>query len=135
MIYKDFVSFYDSHHTPYNRRANCLNCGNGYNYHIGWACEVHFDATTRTDCFSIYRQDNQYLTQSMKDSIVSNANNFAALSRSWKDPHIFMDELHVEPVHQTVKPTIDQWQAWAHNQPGDCACGIKKDSCDYHKSP
>lgn len=146
MIYKDFHAIGDSESTPYDRGELCLNCNEYWFDHDGWKCSnvkpiLDGMRYTITD-FSQYLSTDRYLTQSMKDSIVSNASNFASLSsllRSWKDPigisSIIMDELHVEPTHQTTKPTIDQWQAWAHNQPGDCACGIKKDSCDYHKNP
>jgi hypothetical protein len=28
---------------------------------------------------------------------------------------------------------IDDWRSWAHKAPGDCACGIKRVMCEYHR--
>lgn len=28
----------------------------------------------------------------------------------------------------------DNWRAWAHNVPGECPCGIKRQDCIYHQS-
>ena len=130
-----------------------MNCHEYYDDHEGWKCSR---VASRTDGFgnivtnfSDYLPSEKYLTQSMKDSImVSNTNNWlnyykklGALSAHLspffvKTPTIETGASPIymnEPAHQTTKPTIDQWQAWAHNQPGDCACGIKRETCDYHK--
>jgi hypothetical protein len=29
--------------------------------------------------------------------------------------------------------SICHWQAWAHNAPGDCPCGIVRSDCSYHR--
>lgn len=139
MIYKDFHAIGDSESTPYDRGELCLNCNEYWFDHDGWKCSnvkpiLDGMRYTITD-FSQYLSTDRYLTQSMKDSIMSKSeyltSHYKFLLSSLD--HQF-DELS-KPTHQTTKPTIDQWQAWAHNQPGDCACGIKKDSCDYHKNP
>lgn len=153
MIYKDVYSQYDAEFLPYNRNEDCLNCGQEYTDHDGWRC---YNTPAVTDGFgnisgnfSDYLPTDKYLTQSMKDSImVNNTNNWlnyhknlGALSAHLspffvKTPTIGAGASPIymnEPAHQTAKPTIDQWQAWAHNQPGDCACGIKREACDYHR--
>lgn len=127
MIYKDIHSKYDLAHRPYDRQDCCLNCGWEHRYHIGWACHNHYDFISRTDYFSMSRQNYQYLTQSMKDSLNRNIPDYPLIV------NLHTSDKCMNPFI-AAKPTIDQWQAWAHNQPGDCACGIKKDSCDYHKS-
>jgi hypothetical protein len=44
-----------------------------------------------------------------------------------------------EPVQESVQnaPVKDidtnDWKAWRHNVPGECACGILRQKCDYHK--
>ena len=127
MIYKDLYFGKDTTSMPYNRDENCLNCGCRFSYHVGWACEDYFEYPKRTDFFSMSRLNHQYLTQSMKDSVDLNKPPYIVVNRPISD-------MCINPLI-AAKPGIDQWQAWSHNQPGDCACGIKKDSCDYHKNP
>lgn len=38
----------------------------------------------------------------------------------------------VQP-NQVAITDLSDWRAWAHNQPGECKCGIKKEDCFYHK--
>lgn len=146
MIYKDNYSQYDLEDMPADRDEDCLNCGQEHNDHSGWRC---YNVPAITDRFgnssidfSDYLPTDKYFTQSMKDSImVSNTNKWFCYGKNLtKTPPateigaklFYLDEID-EPAHQTAKPTIDQWQAWAHNHPGDCACGIKRETCDYHR--
>lgn len=47
-----------------------------------------------------------------------------------------------KPVAPTVKVAshsstkeidISDWRAWANSRPGECACGIPKTACNYHR--
>lgn len=130
MIYKDDNSQYDLEDMPYNRHEDCLNCGQEHSNHFGWICYNTLGITDGfgdlSTNFSDYLPTDKYLTQSMKDSIISKSD---YLISHYK----FLSDLADKPAHQTAKPTIDQWQTWAHNQPGDCPCGIKREVCDYHR--
>lgn len=33
-----------------------------------------------------------------------------------------------------VAKDMSDWRAWAHNKPGDCACGIARAMCSYHRA-
>jgi alpha-L-arabinofuranosidase len=129
MIYKDADSKCDTEDEPCDREEICLNCNEYWTDHYGWKCSrvfASFDSYGNTiSNFHEYLSTEKYLTQSMKDSILSKSD---YLISHYK----FLSNLADKPAHQTAKPTIDQWQAWAHNQPGDCACGIKREACDYH---
>jgi len=35
-------------------------------------------------------------------------------------------------VNDTPESSSD-WRAWAHNIPGECACGIRREACKYHR--
>lgn len=42
---------------------------------------------------------------------------------------------HSTPTVQKQSKDVDisDWRAWATTKPGECACGIRKDQCAYHK--
>lgn len=130
MIYKDDDSCYDVEFEPFDRSEQCLNCLNDWESHDGWKCggvPSHFAPNgSRSTNFRDYGSDEKYLTKSMRDSII------VMNTGKWFNTNPWV-VTNGKPAHQTTKPTIDQWQAWAHNHPGDCACGIKRETCDYHK--
>lgn len=117
MIYSDPQAAWDVDYCPADRKKElCVNCGNYYSSHNGWACNYH--ATGR---FSELDEDKRYLTNSMIVSLIPNqTDDFAVI---------------VEPAPITVKSLEthqpESWKAWSHNVPGDC--GIRKEMCDYHK--
>lgn len=114
MIYIDKQHIYDSSARPAERHnEKCVNCSKAWIYHYGWKCSKH-----NTTWFELFDQDNQYLTQSMRELTLPLPYN--------------KEEIKVTIVKKEFD--ISEWQAWAHNQPGDCPCGIKKDMCDYHAS-
>jgi len=119
MIFKDLLSPLDSESKPGNRIGEfCLNCGEGYFFHKGWACDVAAQNTN----FSALKPSHRYETFSMISSIFI------------ETEQVKYDSNQSAAVTNTTnKYTISDWQAWAHNVPGDCACGIKKHLCDYHK--
>lgn len=39
-----------------------------------------------------------------------------------------------EHAKQESQRNISDWRAWAHNRPGECACGIPREICTYHKN-
>jgi hypothetical protein len=50
------------------------------------------------------------------------------LIKFWKQ-----DTWTVYPKINPMPYDICSWQAWAHNKPTDCPCGIIRSDCDYHK--
>ena len=113
MIYKDLLSLLDKEDYPANRVGEvCLNCGEGFFFHRGWACNILATNTSFKDVLHWQR----YETFSMAESI-------------------FLEDTIKISIKQHTKEKYDisDWRAWAHNVAGDCACGIKKHLCDYHK--
>lgn len=144
MIYKDSSAQYDIEFEPADRAEDCLNCSEDWNNHDGWKCVgipwAYKANGSRSTNFNDYLPTEKYLTKSMRNSIIINTSAWFTYAKSPRDTAPATEIgarpfslIFDEPAHQTVKPTIDQWQAWAHNHPGDCACGIKREICDYHK--
>ncbi len=48
------------------------------------------------------------------------------------------DVWSLEPRQESVRvdkrtTDISDWRAWAHNEPGDCPCGIARSRCEFHR--
>jgi hypothetical protein len=37
------------------------------------------------------------------------------------------------PTKVVQVPDLSDWRTWARPRPGECACGIPRHTCDYHK--
>lgn len=118
MIYNDQYSFEDTEECPGSRPdEKCLNCGKYWIYHYNWGCDddLYFSETS---------ENNRYLTQSMINSITP------------KQMNINLEgKVRNMEINLSIpdKKDISDWRSWANNYTGECACGIKKTDCDYHK--
>lgn len=115
----------DTVYVPANRNQDCLNCGQEWKNHDGWSCShtstfVAFDALDPSD---------RYLTCSMLDALAEET------MRS------FRKDLPTEPcmeiaaakaVAEPATKDLTDWRVWAHDAPGDCPCGIRREVCCYH---
>lgn len=132
MIYGDHNAKDDCEDSPGCRPGDiCINCNNSWIFHTGWKCR---HSTSISTAFSKLPPNERYLTPSMKASLLYP--NFGTISA----PMLSMDYLGMPRINPPAKvsPTkpitdISDWRAWAHNQPGDCACGINRSQCTYHK--
>jgi hypothetical protein len=44
-----------------------------------------------------------------------------------------LSELDISEFSINKDSTKESWRMWAHNIPGECACGIPTHMCTYHK--
>ena len=125
MIYKDRCAYLDAPHKPYKRVGeDCLHCGEGWEYHHGWACDRWYDIVDNEVDFNKVRAECRYLTQSMKDSIIALV----------PEKVISVINHATEMVKEDIlQKRFDDWRSWAHNRPGECACGIARVQCIYHR--
>jgi hypothetical protein len=109
VIYKDKKAPNDLVSCPAERREPCLNCKRTWAWHAGWCCPGV--ATLRVR-FDLLEASERYLTASMAASLI---------------------DVTLTPPETKPVETVADWRAWAHNCPGDCACGIRRVDCTYHK--
>lgn len=137
----------------------CINCNHGWGSHRGWRCTTV--TTTNFTNFHHLHSHERYLTPSMAASILHPPGatikppspfcgncGFAKLAHPtqtatgdllcpisgklsyWKEPGT--TAILIQQPKQKVVDVSD-WRAWAHNRPGECACGIPKERCEYHR--
>lgn len=116
MIYLDLDGYCDSENEPVNRNEICVNCGKEWYDHSGWSCNGYGPAD-----FSSLEITKRYLTQKMINSLLV--------------PMDAVKELNKNTSNKSINSEVDvsDWRSWAHNIPGECACGIKRHMCTYHK--
>lgn len=57
---------------------------------------------------------------------------------SWDMSHyqtfiqVWQSNVNVADDRTFGKVDASDWRAWAHNQPGNCPCGISREQCEYH---
>ena len=129
MIYKDSFAHKDNAEYPAIRPGKCLNCGLTYGHHNGWACSFE-----NHNNFYFLNEEDRFITATMKGSITPMP--FPKLYDS--GPAVIMPWFHSDSNHtrnppKKESPDISDWKAWQHNQPGECACGIHRKDCEYHK--
>lgn len=93
----------------------CVHCRRGLGLHYGWACKKENAKTTVTD------------------TIASGVYEILIGKRSELPEYLRFTTTDMVPVKITEEKDSTHWRAWAHNQPGDCSCGIKREMCIYHK--
>ncbi len=51
------------------------------------------------------------------------------------DPNVGASAAPVQAARAPATKEVDvsDWRAWSNKQPGQCACGIARQQCDYHK--
>lgn len=131
MIYADYYASLDFENKPATRSINgkeelCIHCGFGASTHFGWNCD-YFSPHYMFQTVPVHQR---YLTESMRDSLHCITGNFQ-MDLNFCDPDQWNFELPLKVKEK--KYDISDWQSWAHKEPGDCPCGIKKEMCDYHK--
>ena len=106
---------------PAKRPDKCINCGKVWIAHMGWAClgiGGSFVGTTK----SSLQPHQRYLTQDMLAS-----NNIP--SDKPTQPSLELELPQAKPL----KKDLSDWKVWRNQRAGECACGIQKSMCDYHK--
>lgn len=146
MIYKDKDASGDDDRCPNNRgdTVPCLNCQEVWCNHSNWRCPTALLYTGETR-FSRLPSHQRYCTQEMKDSLNQNAstNPSATFPMTWHyvRPGVYHSALKslemvvqkTGDVHRKEETDLSDWKAWQHKAPGECACGIPKARCDYHR--
>lgn len=162
MIYTDTHSVDDREECPGKRTDShgneiyCINCGYKHFDHVGWRCPPQ---RTSYRNFNDLKPNQRYLTSTMHNSKVaavqtsSNAATMCAACRYAKIAHSVSTSGNLicptygrisywtepgaktSPIQKSQPKEVDisDWRAWAHNRPGECACGIPRERCTYHK--
>jgi len=116
MIYKDFKSQFDAEACPEPRASEkCINCNLAWGAHNGWNCD------SGSKFFKDCSEDKRYLTKSMLSSL---GKPVAAIVR---------DHLLESAQKNAASVPEEGWRMWAHNVQGDCACGIRREQCEFHR--
>jgi hypothetical protein len=110
----------DTETCPYDRGddVTCLNCRRTWLDHFGWLCPIHpsFKAVAKTSA-PLFRNKigmgYQYLTVDMVGCSLSKPATTVSFPKKTID--------------------VSNWEEWAHKVEGECACGIKRIDCAYHK--
>lgn len=162
MIYSDPQSINDTEQGPSNRPGErCMNCNETRSYHYGWACELPNGKAPMHEEFSKLKEKEKYLTPSMQANVditkaqafsnqtgqsvtvavqvkkpapqivfdIDNASAYKKVSQAFSYP---VSKHHAVPEAVKKDPGED-WRAWSHDKPGDCACGIKREQCEFHR--
>lgn len=157
MIYKDNYSARDKEHMPADRPGDCLNCKHDYWHHKGWQCFDKtkldpwpirkYNTTAPEYAFSNLPKDKRFETQEMRDSISGpqTVHTYAGWNMQPTSPITLEDiakalglpsqqtAINVVKKTQSATKDISDWRTWRHDEPGCCACGIRKIDCTYHR--
>lgn len=124
MIYKDKFASLDKEELPKGRGEPCLNCRMKLGNHNGWACHRY------ERCFSKLTPHERYMTRSMLDSINSH-NNPAVPQALWQSKDVCINNMVAAASKEEVD--VSDWRKWQHKAEGECACGIRREMCVYHR--
>ncbi len=125
MVYKDARAKLDTDHNPAFRPGEvCFQCLHNWSAHVGWACPgtPYHGVQSR---FCQVPPGYRYLTVSMRDSL-----NKADATPTLRQ---FKAAAPIESVPTSPAANVNNWRAWSHNVPGECACGIQRSTCTYHR--
>ena len=131
MIYKDAKASNDGIYYPADRgNEPCINCGNLWGNHHGWGCtRVHMGKN-----FVNVPEGYRFLTQPMGDSLIN------PIIQDRMDKALeALEVLDAKvkriafPMNKAESKEITEWRISRNDQPGECACGIVRSMCDYHK--
>lgn len=116
MIFKDAKASKDIENIPAARGYEpCLNCGQSWDYHGGWACKTDHRAP-----YSKIPNNQKYITKSMLDSIGLTLEQYQKPSTS--------------AVTSAPMGEVPQWKASLSlsMRTGECPCGVNRQVCHYH---
>jgi len=128
MIYKDSKASGDTEDKPADRHENCLNCNFTWSAHNGWACPsknmIYYNKKFRDIPGGFY-----YMTRSMSDSLNAGSWN---ITFPW---HKTIPDTIPDTIPSGVAETKDlpEWKIYRNDRHGECACGIVRSTCDYHR--
>jgi len=131
MIYKDAKASNDRSYCPADRgNEPCINCRNLWEDHHDWSCVSNYRGLNFDDVPEGYR----FLTQSMEDSLIN------PIIQDRMDKALeALEVLDAKvkriafPMNKAESKEITEWRISRNDQPGECACGIVRSMCDYHK--
>lgn len=126
MIYKDAHGRDDANDMPWDREEECVHCGMHHADHNGWECPDEDGDFVHGGTFSSTPSDSRYLTRSMRDSLASVSVHVGSI-RPKGAP------IRTATPMEKPKADLSDWRTWAHNQPGECPCGIHRQQCTYHR--
>ena len=125
-VYNDVGAIGDTEYAPGARSGNCLNCNRSHAYHYGWACEPTY---SDMKFYELMGSQRFFTLDMCKASGMTLRGKYAYL---YTNDHALTIPAPSQKPEVNAKD-ISDWRAWAHNQAGDCACGIARNMCDYHR--
>lgn len=118
---KDPATYIDTDEFPEERAGEeCINCNKTFALHDHWRCPglsgpTRYSKLGRYNAY--YTHDMTLTSWGIKKSSIVNAPSISQAVAVQVD-------LTKDPTH---------WKAWAHNVKGDCACGINRKDCNFHR--
>lgn len=113
--------------TKDEKKEECILCGSSWYSHEGWLCPKEPSRTyyekVRFDIKQIPRE-YRFWTPSMREAAANGKYNQLKC-------HIHHD---VKEVVKDEPPVSEPaWKQFQHKAPGECACGIARVDCKYHR--
>jgi len=114
----------DANNMPAQRSYNivCINCNEPWSKHSYWSCDSSL--TGSSAYYNALPADKRF---TVPDMIVNNPSSPAKIKPVQGKFATSKDD------KKSQSKDISNWQTWAHNRNGDCACGITKSICSYHR--